>query len=92
MTVIEAFSEGTPVIAPSNGNAGSLIKDGINGFKYDNNSIDNLVECIRKSATSNNLNISTIENYRNNYTDKININLIENIYKEVTTNQNGKTT
>lgn len=83
MTVIEAFSEGTPAIVPNMGNAGNLVKDGVNGFKYEPDSVDSFMDCIRKSIASTNLEISTIEEFRNKYTDTINAKLIEDIYEKV---------
>ena len=46
MTVIEAFSVGTPVIAADIGNLSSLIKEGINGWKFRYDSVDELIEKI----------------------------------------------
>ena len=83
MTLIEAFSEGTPVIVPNVGNAGSLVQDEVNGFKYEPDSLDSFVDCVRKSIASPNLEISTIEEFRNKYTDTINAKLIEHIYEKV---------
>lgn len=34
MTIVEAFSAATPVICSDLGNAGSLISDGVTGFKF----------------------------------------------------------
>ena len=83
MAVIEAFLEGTPAIVPNMGNAGNLVKDGVNGFKYEPDSVDSFMDCIRKSIASTNLEISTIEEFRNKYTDTINAKLIEDIYEKV---------
>lgn len=44
MTVVEAFSLGTPVIASDIGNLSSLIKEGINGWKFTYDSVEELVE------------------------------------------------
>lgn len=44
MTVVEAFSRGTPVIGTDLGNTGSLIKDGVNGLLFEPNSVQSLAE------------------------------------------------
>lgn len=46
MTVIEAFSLGTPVIGADIGNLSSLIKTGVNGWKFRYDSADELAEKI----------------------------------------------
>ncbi|MFT4146059.1 MAG: glycosyltransferase family 4 protein [Mobilitalea sp.] len=44
MTIIEAFSVGTPVIGSDMGNVGNIIQEGITGWKFRNNSMWSLVE------------------------------------------------
>ena len=83
MTIIEAFSQGTPVIVPDMGNAGGLVEEGVNGFKYKTNSLDAFVQCIRKSMGADDLEKNTLEIYKNKYTDTINGELLESIYKQV---------
>lgn len=83
MTIIEAFSQGTPVIVPNMGNAGNLVQEGVNGYKYDFDSLNSFAECIKRSIASPNLEISTIEEFRNKYTDTINSEMIEKIYEKV---------
>ena len=46
MTVIEAFALGTPVIGADIGNLSSLIKEGVNGWKFRYDSADELAEKI----------------------------------------------
>lgn len=83
MTVIEAFSKGTPVIVPDMGNAGNLVEEGVNGLKYEYNSLNSFTECIKRSIISNDLEISTFEEYKRKYTDTINAELLEKIYAKV---------
>lgn len=47
MTVVEAFSLGTPVIGSDLGNTGSLIQEGVNGWKFRHDSPEALAEKIR---------------------------------------------
>jgi glycosyltransferase involved in cell wall biosynthesis len=39
-TIIESFSKGTPVIGSYNGSLDELIKDRVNGLKFDLNNLD----------------------------------------------------
>lgn len=48
MTIIESFSVGTPVVCTDLGNAGSLIEDGKNGWKFQPESVDGLADAVRK--------------------------------------------
>ena len=47
MTILEAYSVGTPVICSDIGNAGSIVTDGITGLKFRHGSPDDLVYKIR---------------------------------------------
>lgn len=48
MSIVESFSCGTPVIAPQFGNAGIMVKDGVNGYLYEQNSEDSCIQAIKK--------------------------------------------
>ena len=48
MVLVESFSCGTPVLGSQLGNVGSIIKEGINGFHFDQNSVDSIVEAVNK--------------------------------------------
>lgn len=50
MTIVEAFTLGTPVIGGNIGNVGSLIKDGINGWKFQYDSVDDLQHKIQQCS------------------------------------------
>lgn len=47
MTIIEAYSVGTPVICSDMGNAGSIVADGVTGLKFEHNKPEALVHKIR---------------------------------------------
>ena len=47
MTVIESFAQGTPVIGGDIGNISSLIKEGVNGWKFRYDSCEELIEKIQ---------------------------------------------
>lgn len=49
MTIVEAFSVGTPVIGSDLGNVGSILCDEKNGWKFNSRSIEALCEAVMKS-------------------------------------------
>ena len=64
MSIVESFSTGTPVIASDLGNAGSLIKEGINGLKFQADSPESLCEAIKNALTDlKGLNETAIRQY-----------------------------
>lgn len=79
MTIVEAFSVGTPVICPSMGNVGNLVEDGITGYKYnDKNELEQIIENKNMNLTQ-----SVQEIYNNRYTEAMNYNKLSEIYTEV---------
>ena len=52
MTIAESYACGTPVIGSDLGNTGSLIKNGISGYKFAPNSAKELTESVRKLSSS----------------------------------------
>lgn len=65
MTVIEAFALGTPVIGADIGNLSSLIKNGVNGWKFRYDSADDLAEKIVECSCTKeeDLNVQCDENF-----------------------------
>ncbi len=47
MTIVEAYSVGTPVIGSNVGNVGCLIEDGVTGWKFETGSSQDLVRTVR---------------------------------------------
>ena len=79
MTIVEAFSVGTPVICPNMGNVGNLVEDGITGYKYDDkNELEQIIEDKNMNLTQ-----SVQEIYNNRYTEAMNYNKLSEIYTEV---------
>ncbi len=60
MTIAEAYACGTPVIGSDLGNTGSLIEDGVSGWKFDYTSPEALAECVQK-----------MERWNQNFPEKI---------------------
>lgn len=80
MSVVEAFSVGTPVVCSDIGNVGNIVKEGINGCKFKSNSIKDLIFAINRCE---NLYKSTIVEFNSNYTELINYHILRNIYRKV---------
>lgn len=80
MNIIESFSCGTPVIGSDLGNTGNLIKEGYNGWKFQHNSIDSLIDTIGKIED---IIDSTYKDYLNKYTSEINYRKLMEIYQQI---------
>lgn len=48
MSIVEAFSTGTPVICPDWGNAGNIVTEGVSGYKFPRNSYEGIIASINK--------------------------------------------
>ncbi|MCD7862798.1 MAG: glycosyltransferase family 4 protein [Lachnospiraceae bacterium] len=81
MTILEAYSVGTPVIGSDIGNDGDLIEDGITGYKFKSDSASLLVEVIQERDFNICDNVKKV--YMERYTSKENIRLLEAIYENV---------
>lgn len=85
MSIVEAFSVGTPMICSDLGNAGSIVDDGINGIKFQYNSSKDIVAAINRFQKMDEKKFE--ENARLKSNEKfdldINYKIIENIYNSV---------
>ncbi len=81
MTVVEAYSAGTPVIGSDIGNVGSLVHDGVTGYKFKHNSVEHLLQVI----SHNSLDIcdKTKDFFKNNYMKVQNYEQLISIYSKV---------
>jgi glycosyltransferase involved in cell wall biosynthesis len=85
MTIIEAFSTGTPVFTSNINNLNMLIKNGENGYLFtlrDINTQFHTFEKLDKVETSN-LYDNARKEYEKKYSPQINCNLLTGIYKTV---------
>lgn len=80
MTIVEAYSVGTPVIGSDIGNVGNIIKPGITGWKFEHESVDDLVEAVRGEK---NIVDSVVEEYNNYYTAEKNYEKLVEIYNQI---------
>lgn len=80
LSIVEAFSVGTPVIGSNLGNVGSIIKENVNGMKINPTSIKELISAI------NTLNISyeqVWDYYNLHYTETANYKILMEIYRRI---------
>lgn len=86
MTIIEAFSVGTPVIASNIGSLQEVVVHGQNGFHFNYGDSNALKECLEMALKFNDyqdLIQNTFDIYLNNYTPDINFKMLMNIYNNV---------
>lgn len=80
MTILEAFSVGTPVLGSKIGNVGDLIKDQINGKHFLPTEKEELLDAIQTI----NVDYETVFQYFNeNYSEESNYELLKDIYAKV---------
>lgn len=48
MSIVEAFSVGTPVICSDLGNAGSVVEEGITGYKFTADLVDEIIQAVKR--------------------------------------------
>ena len=81
MSIVEAFSVGTPVICPDFGNVGSIVEDKINGKKFVVGDMSKLIEAVK----SQDVTVKRVaEKYKEKYTEDINYDILRNIYMRIT--------
>ncbi len=83
MSMVEAFSVGTPVVCPDMGNTGSIVLNGINGLKFIPDSKEDLIRAVLEISKYNQINETTYHTYLEKYTRKKNYRKMMDIYKEV---------
>ena len=80
MSIVEAFSVGTPVICSDLGNAGSVVEEGITGYKFQFDSIEDMITCVMKC---NSICESTASKYYEKYTEKRNYAMLIDVYESL---------
>ena len=83
MTIVEAYSVGTPVIGPNMGNVGRLIEDGRIGLVYDWENRHGLLEIIRQVEREEFDYQRIREYYEKQYSAENNYQRLIDIYKKV---------
>lgn len=83
LTIVEAFSVGTPAIGSDIGNIKELIENGKTGFRFTPGNVVDLIKAI-KAIEKMNLNRDIIiSNFLNKYCYDINYRVLEKIYQEI---------
>lgn len=80
MSIVEAYSVGTPVLGSDIGNVGSIIQDGITGFLFRN--IYELIKSVQKIIDHTELYRFTYDYYRDYYTEETNLAALTEIYSQ----------
>ncbi len=80
MSIVEAFSVGTPVICSDIGNAGSVVEEGITGYKFQFDSIEDMITRVMKC---NGICESTASKYYEKYTEKRNYAMLIDVYESL---------
>ncbi|MDO5424820.1 MAG: glycosyltransferase [Eubacteriales bacterium] len=84
MSIVEAFSVGTPVVCSDLGNTGSIVEEGITGRKFRPDSADSLILAINQCKG---LNESTLREYQIKYTSEKNYKTLIDIYAKTERNK-----
>jgi len=91
MTIIEAFKNKLPVLSSNIGSQGSIVKNNINGFLFKAGDAEDLTKkankMINNSLLIKNLREKAFEEYSMFYSEKKNIDLLINAYKETINNK-----
>ena len=87
MSIVEAFSVGTPVVVADLGNAGRLVKEGENGSKFAPNSAKGLLQALERLTDYSDIFRKTFKKYKKEYTESQNYKLLIDIYSIVIDNE-----
>lgn len=82
MTIVEAFSAATPVICSDLGNAGSLISDGVTGFKFPADSAEQLAQTLNRLQHAESVSEGALKTYQENFTAEANYRQLMAIYSK----------
>lgn len=83
MSIVEAFSVGTPVICSDLGNAGSIVAEGLTGCKFKYDSVEELINAVRRLGTYKNLCQKTFSEYAKRYAKEENYKKLAGIYETI---------
>lgn len=85
MTIVEAYSVGTPIIGADLGNTGSLVEDGITGTKFEYNSVDYLISAIKRFEKKDvaTMRENAYKKYINKFDEKSNYKIMMSVYSKI---------
>ncbi len=85
MTIVEALSLSTPVVASDIGSQAEIITDNFNGLHFQVGNSEALAETIKKLANNallEKLRVNARQSYLENYTPELNYNILMDIYQQ----------
>ncbi|CAM4143614.1 glycosyl transferase [Bacillus luti] len=86
MTIVEAYSVGTPVLCSKIGSLQEVVINGETGFHFKHNNIEEITSVIQKSLNYEgygNMRGNVSDVFRTHYTESVNFNYLMSIYSEV---------
>lgn len=83
ISIVEAFSVGTPVICSDFGNAGSIVENGVCGYKFKNGRVEDIKLLINELKFNIKIYNSTQNIYQQIYNPEKNYEMLSNIYKNL---------
>ncbi|MDY8091601.1 glycosyltransferase family 4 protein [Paenibacillus polymyxa] len=85
MTIVESFSVGTPVLCSRLGALEEVVEDGVTGFHFQHDDLENIKTVIRCAVAYENyaaMRQKVSENYAARYTEEVNVKQLMAIYSE----------
>ncbi|KEO80168.1 glycosyltransferase family 4 protein [Paenibacillus polymyxa] len=85
MTIVESFSVGTPVLCSRLGALEEVVEDGVTGFHFQHDDLENIKTVIRCAVAHENyaaMRQKVSENYAARYTEEVNVKQLMAIYSE----------
>uniref|UniRef100_A0AAE9PT29 Glycosyltransferase n=1 Tax=Paenibacillus polymyxa TaxID=1406 RepID=A0AAE9PT29_PAEPO len=85
MTIVESFSVGTPVLCSRLGALEEVVEDGVTGFHFQHDDLENIKTVIRCAVAYENyaaIRQKVSENYAARYTEEVNVKQLMAIYSE----------
>lgn len=83
MSIVEAFSVGTPVVCSDLGNVGSIVEEGVTGIKFESSSVDKMKQAVQRLQTYPEIYKTTFKTYCDEYTQEQNYQQLRNIYGDL---------
>ena len=83
MSIVEAFAVGTPVICSDFGNAGSIVEEGITGYKFECKSIESIILAVEKMREKPLDREKIKELYEMKYSENANYKILNDIYVNI---------
>lgn len=80
MSIVEAFSVGTPVICSDLGNVGGIVEEGVTGCKFRADSAEGIINAVRRCGG---MCESTMSEFNNEYSDIRNYEMMTKIYASI---------